>query len=57
MEKVRTESDGFKAAAAFCENDQQEEIKAIHSKYQEEIASLQHIMKGLHIFTIVVKIH
>ena len=47
MQKVMAECDGFKAAAAFSENDQQEELRAIHSKYQEEIASLQHIMKGL----------
>lgn len=47
LQKIVAESDGFQAAAVFSESSQQEELQAIHHKYQEEIASLQHIMRGV----------
>lgn len=44
LSRVIAESDGYRAAAALSESSQREELVSLHNKYQEEIASLQHIM-------------
>jgi hypothetical protein len=44
LKGVLDECDTLRTAAAVLESAQKEEI---NSKYQEEIASLQHIMRGL----------
>lgn len=44
LNHVTDECNGYRAAAAFAESSQKEELLSLHNKYQEEIASLQHIM-------------
>lgn len=44
LQKVLAEGDGYRAAAVLAEKSQKEELETMRSKYQEEIASLQHIM-------------
>ena len=46
LQKVLAEGDGYRAAAVLAEKSQKEELETMRSKYQEEIASLQHIMSG-----------
>ena len=46
LNRVTDECNGYRAAAAFGESSQKEELVSLHNKYQEEIASLQHIMSG-----------
>ncbi|KAJ7333734.1 growth factor [Desmophyllum pertusum] len=44
LHRVLAEGDGYRAAAALAESSQQEELQSLRTNYQEEIASLQHIM-------------
>lgn len=46
LQKVLAEGDGYRAAAVLAEKSQKEELETMRSKYQEEIASLQHIISG-----------
>ena len=46
LQKVLAEGDGYRAAAVLAERSQKEELETLRTKYQEEIASLQHIMSG-----------
>lgn len=44
LNRVVDECNGYKTAAALAESSQKEELQSLHTKYQEEVASLQHIM-------------
>ena len=46
LNRVVDECNGYKTAAALAESSQKEELQSLHMKYQEEVASLQHIMSG-----------
>lgn len=46
LNRVVDECNGYKTAAALAESSQKEEIQSLYKKYQEEVASLQHIMSG-----------
>lgn len=48
---ARSEIETIKAVATVSENTKQEAIDQIRSQWQEEVASLQAIMKGTHEFT------
>lgn len=48
---ARSEIETIKAVATVCENTKQEAIDQVRSQWQEEVASLQAIMKGKHLFT------
>lgn len=48
---ARSEIETIKAVATVSENTKQEAIDQIRSQWQEEVASLQAIMKGKHEFT------
>ena len=43
LRKMAAESDGFRTASAISRED---ELEAMQLKHKEEIASLQHIMRG-----------
>ena len=44
--RLKTENDDIKTAAAISEASKEDDIEVIQRKCQEELASLQHIMKG-----------
>ena len=46
LDKLKIELDDLKTATAISEATKQEEVENMRRKCQEEIASLQHIMKG-----------
>lgn len=46
LDEIINECDTWRTAAAVLESGEKDEISSITSKYQEEIASLQHIMRG-----------
>lgn len=46
MNKVRWELEGVRTAAAVSESSKQEEISGIIANYQQELASLQQLLKG-----------
>ncbi|KAK6967941.1 hypothetical protein BgiMline_027794, partial [Biomphalaria glabrata] len=45
MNKLRCELEGVKTAAAMSESNKQEELNSIISNYQQELASLQQLLK------------
>ncbi|OWF53312.1 Rab GTPase-binding effector protein 1 [Mizuhopecten yessoensis] len=45
LEKVKGELEGIKTAVAYSESNKQDEIASIHKQCQQEVASLQHLMK------------
>lgn len=46
MNKLREELEGVRTAAAVSEGNKQEEINRIISNYQQEVVSLQQLLRG-----------
>ena len=46
MDKVLSELEGVRTAAAVSEANKQEEIRSVAANYQQEVASLQQLLKG-----------
>ena len=44
--KLKTEISDFKAATAIAETSREDEMSSLRRKYNEEIASMQHLIKG-----------
>lgn len=56
LTNLKSEIEGIKTAAAISENSKQDEINAMQRQCQEEIASLQIIMKGtVHLYNVLSK--
>ncbi|XP_060079265.1 rab GTPase-binding effector protein 1-like [Ylistrum balloti] len=45
LDRVKGELEGIKTAVAYSESNKQDEIASIHEQCQQEVASLQHLMK------------
>lgn len=52
-----SEIETIKAVATVSENTKQEAIDQVRSQWQEEVASLQAIMKGKHIYDLIKYLH
>ena len=52
MERVSAELEGVRTAAAVSEANKQEEIRSVAANYQQEVASLQQLLKGVMVFSL-----